>query len=862
MPMSSAQLEEYRTRLYNEFLRRRVFLVLDDVWNKGVLEQLDLAKGRGSVTLVTTRNQPVLKKVGVIDEDEVQGVAELFAEERKGLPLALKVIGGSMVGKTTRQEWEFQLNCLRESRQLPEQQEEEALFGHLKLSYDNLDNDNPVSKECFLGFAAFPEDRMVKMKELIKLWKAEGLLDDPTKMFGDDPARAAYYLLGLLIGRSLIELAQNELDIYRCKDSYTCKVHDVMRDLALHIIEGQRPITCLYQPGKEVVEFPGDWIQKYERQPCEVRKLSLMENDLTTLNGVTFSAPKLDVLLLAQNEKLEAMPKQFLKGIENLKVLEPGTSQGKSRDNEIHQFSQHGEGLVTYLDQVGHFEITENGNFEEENLQKPLQHMLIGLQRHGEAAATNLHQFHAECMGDSIFVAAREVVQGVEFLFSDAQCMSRMVGVGLERAKVLVTSGYEVEVMQLSESNSKRSWEKVFSQVKDSESFELVAIKMPKLQGDHVKSTSLPAEDISRKFGVSLKDFPETHVITLNCKEEQSGHFFPVVWNVVDEYRNLKCGSTCATTKQTSGTGSTKSPNTSSSGSIQQSTSGGGPNFSQSPSLTRQEEKMDDDEDDDKSLPPEDPLPPDPSSAPSDMRNRRLKVSIFPGAGGAFHDPDTKQLVRQTPFQEKATIMPVIEIEFLQEGIDKKFITVTTKTHCNLGTDGGPEWRGVKLFSWCQDNINISFKGNDRQTQLLSSSASAQDDSLIEIWGIQQIQGCRENDLVFKFCLPGSSTQSGIDLQSLSLCDDTFEPKITGKWIVRSEEQHAYYVFKVKRYLYRLPSSGLHLDEIKCLMQDYKLLMSVNLAMTHLDRYDTNDHFILTEQNPELPYVIKVTPGG
>jgi hypothetical protein len=56
-----------------------------------------------------------------------------------------------------------------------------------------------------------------------------------------------------------------------------------------------------------------------------------MENDLTTLNGVTLSAPKLDVLLLAQNEKLEAMPKQFLKGIENLKVLEPGTSQGKGR---------------------------------------------------------------------------------------------------------------------------------------------------------------------------------------------------------------------------------------------------------------------------------------------------------------------------------------------------------------------------------------------------------------------------------------------------------------------------------------------------------------------------------------------------
>jgi len=341
-PMSFAQLEEYKTKLYNKFLRRRVFLVLDDVWNKGVLEQLDLAKGQGSVTLVTTRNRPVLEKAGVSEEDEVQvgvlskedswklfcvhafprglsnipsqvpGVAELVAEECKGLPLALKVIGGSMVGKTMPPEWEFQLNCLRESRELPEQQEEEALFGCLKLSYDNLDDGSPVCKECFLGFAAFPEDHAVQMEKLIQLWKAQGLLADPTKMFGDDHTLFAYYLVGLLIARSMIEF--NNFDTY--------KVHDVMRDLALHIIKSQNPITCLYRPGKELEEFPTDWIQTYVKKPCEVRNLSLYANELTTLNGVTFSAPELEVLLLACNEQLEAMPKQFLKGIENLKLLD------------------------------------------------------------------------------------------------------------------------------------------------------------------------------------------------------------------------------------------------------------------------------------------------------------------------------------------------------------------------------------------------------------------------------------------------------------------------------------------------------------------------------------------------------------
>jgi len=172
------------------------------------------------------------------------------------------------------------------------------------------------------------------MEELIKLWKAQGLLDDPTKMLGDDPTLSAYYLVGLLIGRSLIEVAETEVNFF------ACKVHDVMRDLALHIIEGQEPITCLYRPGKKLVEFPGDWIQTCKSQPCGVRNLSLMDNDLTTLNGVTFSAPKLEVLLLAGNFRLEAMPKQFLKGIENLKVLDLRFCMLKSLPREIGNLRQ------------------------------------------------------------------------------------------------------------------------------------------------------------------------------------------------------------------------------------------------------------------------------------------------------------------------------------------------------------------------------------------------------------------------------------------------------------------------------------------------------------------------------------------
>jgi Leucine-rich repeat (LRR) protein len=67
---------------------------------------------------------------------------------------------------------------------------------------------------------------------------------------------------------------------------------------------------------------------------------------LTTLNGVTFSAPKLQVLLLANNEKLETMPKQFLKGIENLKLYDLSNCRKlKSLPTEIGNLRQ-----LTHLD--------------------------------------------------------------------------------------------------------------------------------------------------------------------------------------------------------------------------------------------------------------------------------------------------------------------------------------------------------------------------------------------------------------------------------------------------------------------------------------------------------------------------------
>ncbi|KAH8948871.1 hypothetical protein BDL97_10G000200 [Sphagnum fallax] len=127
--------EDYKRYLHTHFRQKRVFLVLDDVWEDKAFESLDLAKGRGSVTLLSTRNQSLLERASphisqehmtpLSKEDswslfcvhafrppsnvpcELKSLALSMAEECKGLPLALKAIGRAMFGETLPGQWKL-----------------------------------------------------------------------------------------------------------------------------------------------------------------------------------------------------------------------------------------------------------------------------------------------------------------------------------------------------------------------------------------------------------------------------------------------------------------------------------------------------------------------------------------------------------------------------------------------------------------------------------------------------------------------------------------------------------------------------------------------------------------------------------
>jgi hypothetical protein len=61
-PQKNLNPEDYKLKLHSQFRQKRVFLVLDDVWKDKAFDSLDLAKGDGSVTLLTTRDRSLLER--------------------------------------------------------------------------------------------------------------------------------------------------------------------------------------------------------------------------------------------------------------------------------------------------------------------------------------------------------------------------------------------------------------------------------------------------------------------------------------------------------------------------------------------------------------------------------------------------------------------------------------------------------------------------------------------------------------------------------------------------------------------------------------------------------------------------------
>jgi hypothetical protein len=569
------------------------------------------------------------------------------------------------------------------------------------------------------------------------------------------------------------------------------------------------------------------------------------------------------------------------------------TSTKENRDKEMDERQCVVQHVGCNVDQE-HDMLTE----EAHKLQTFLRQNIEMDQRCGSSTIfPNLHELHSKFLKDaSIFVGVRENVEvdSIEFLFLDAQCMSKVVGVGLHQALVTVTNDNDVKVEALSESAWESLLVSMFMKVEDSGGFELIGFRMPKMEEDNIKSMSLPlpSKDVAKQFGVGLKDFHGNHFITMNMREENM--FFPVIWEVTKEYKALKEGDPHVT-KRPSGVGSsTGASGASSSGSSEQGKEEGKSvrSWSLQKSSNWWEYGKGDEKDDEGKPPGGDPPPNSGPSSEPEMVPRTYTVKVYPEAGRKFCD------AREIPPEIKtASMKPKLTIVFFRDKTGDKFLNVTTQTQCNLGCDADTK----HYFGWFQDDIKISFRGSSLEcegTELKDFSASVQGgekgeltkettnitlggstsvanlesrgmfgQGMIagfgmqvqvrevttntfgqnssradteEIVGVKQIEGFNvhnhnfEEDLIYKFCIPTRIRNSNDPMRFLRY-KDTFTPIIVGKWDVSKENafEAANYIFKVERHLVHIEQDAVTLG--RGCPQDYVLEMFINLAMTHLD---------------------------
>ncbi|KAJ9685609.1 hypothetical protein PVL29_017591 [Vitis rotundifolia] len=236
----SLDFQQVQKKLTDALTGKKFLLILDDVWNEdsgnwNSLRAPFSVGAKGSKVMVTTRNKGVAFMMGAeknvyelktLSEDACWSVFEEHAFEHRnidehpnlcgGLPLAATTLGGLLRSKRRENEWEKILN----SKIWGWSGTEPEILPALRLSYHYLPSH---LKRRFAYCAMFPKDYEFDSKNLVLLWMAEGLIQQPKgdrhtmEDLGDD------YFCELL-SRSFFQSSSNHESHF--------VMHDLIHDLA------------------------------------------------------------------------------------------------------------------------------------------------------------------------------------------------------------------------------------------------------------------------------------------------------------------------------------------------------------------------------------------------------------------------------------------------------------------------------------------------------------------------------------------------------------------------------------------------------------------------------------------------------
>ncbi|KAK1297489.1 putative disease resistance protein RGA1 [Acorus calamus] len=329
-------MEELHKMMKDVLHGKQVLLVLDDMWGPEVWTKLLRVPFQcftaDTRVLITTRDVSVARKVGAVythqaevlpdehawsllskvvcqgninmkDIEELKDVGMEIVRKCKGLPLAIKAIGGILINKDPKErQWRSVLSDDLWSSN-DDTSEIMSLMSVLRLSYMNLPSH---LKPCFLTYSLFPEDYEISRTRVIRMWVAEGFIKEgAADVYGQQMEDFAELYHNELVMRSLIQVVKISVDPE--DTDMKCKMHDLVRELAISMTRGEH-------------------IVGHERQQdsLKVRRLSILnvEEMQKIPKRVKNKKCRLRSLLVFQSKGMKVIPPNLYDNLKFLHILD------------------------------------------------------------------------------------------------------------------------------------------------------------------------------------------------------------------------------------------------------------------------------------------------------------------------------------------------------------------------------------------------------------------------------------------------------------------------------------------------------------------------------------------------------------
>ncbi|CAK9201132.1 unnamed protein product [Sphagnum troendelagicum] len=333
----------------------------------------------------------------------------------------------------------------------------------------------------------------------------------------------------------------------------------------------------------------------------------------------------------------------------------------------------------------------------------------------------------------------------VEFFFPSAESMSRIVGVGLEFAKAVVSlSNLKVKIVGIGQ----KSWEAVLPKFATGDKkLEVASIATANMRGagSHKNPTFnafLTGKKSAQKYGVGLCSGNTVHVQSTDVPHEF--HYGMVLHELV-EYLMLMNADLAKIGNQRAGGDGARSSSSGANKSnqanrgdaqIRQNTSYSTSRWSKGKSKSN----TDDDEDDDHISPSRRQRQEEEHES---ALKKKCEITVLPGPGGSFWNTEDEELHEAPARLNDASIDADLVFEFDMNGKFGKQISVTTTTTFDLG-NSAPRRPFRDSFGWYHNPLMTSLRNQARDARLQHSDlvmGITKDGKLV----LRQTQTCSKN---------------------------------------------------------------------------------------------------------------------